>query len=331
VLSLWAAFALVTLIRAEDLRDWVAEADRAAWAGAAVDDLVEIAGRVGFAAVRERSEAVRAALYGAPGSAPPAQGVRVATPSAATSAEPDASRSPSVPPAFTSAPAGSGAAWNASEPHLRPKRVLLVGASSMQFALGQALEKQLSTHAGLEVRRLGKASTGLSRPDGFNWPARLEALLDEHEPDLVIVNFGGNDGQNIPLPEGKRAVFGTDAWDRVYSERVADFVTRIRARGAQAVMIGMPIMRSPDFSERMKRLNAVTERATETAGGIFLDQWDLAAALDGKYRERVDEKGKSRPMRLEDGIHYTDAGGRYVAAHLLSRLERYVRFDVDAQ
>jgi S-formylglutathione hydrolase FrmB len=120
-------------------------------------------------------------------------------------------------------------------------------------------------------------------------------------------------------------VFGTAAWDDVYGERVADFVTRIRARGAQGVMLGMPIMRSPNFSERMVRLNDVTRRATEQAGGIYLDQWDLAATPEGHYRERVDEAGRSRPMRLEDGIHYTDAGGRYVVARLLVRLERQVR------
>jgi S-formylglutathione hydrolase FrmB len=141
----------------------------------------------------------------------------------------------------------------------------------------------------------------------------------------VIVNFGGNDAQNIPLPNRQRAEFGSDAWDAVYGERVADFVTRIRVRGAQAVMIGMPIMRSPDFSKRMWRLNDVTENATRSAGGIYLDQWDLAATAAGKYRERVEERGKSLPMRLEDGIHYSEAGGRYVVARLLLRLQRHVR------
>jgi S-formylglutathione hydrolase len=58
---------------------------------------------------------------------------------------------------------------------------------------------------------------------------------------------------------------------------------------------------------------------------VYLDQWDLAALPDGSYRERVDEGTKSRPMRLEDGIHFTDPGGRYVVARLLRRLARHVR------
>jgi S-formylglutathione hydrolase FrmB len=75
----------------------------------------------------------------------------------------------------------------------------------------------------------------------------------------------------------------------------------------------------------MARLNDVTQKATRAAGGVYLDQWDLAATPAGKYRERVEEGGKSLPMRLEDGIHYTEPGGRYVVARLLPRLQRQVR------
>jgi len=305
LLSLWAAGAVLTLCRAEDLRDWVLESDRGVWASNAADGLVELSDRTGVTRLRSQSEALRAKLYGvhaaAPAPAPPPPPLAAATMEAAAVLEP------------------------AHEVAPRPTRVLLVGASSMQFALGQALEKQLAAFEGLEVRRLGKASTGLARPEAFNWPARLEELLEEHKPDLVIVNFGGNDAQNIPLPNRQRAEFGTEAWDRVYGERVADFVARIRARNAEAVLIGMPIMRSPDFTKRMQRLNDVTEKATRAAGGIYLDQWDLAATPAGKYRERVEERGKSLPMRLEDGVHYTEPGGRYVVARLLPRLQHHVQ------
>lgn len=313
MLSAWVAGALLSLWHAEDVRDWLGEAGLPAWTDQAAGLLIELADRTGAGAAHEQIEAVRAALYQneatlppppPPNAAPPVQ-THVAVHSRASV------RAEAKAPQRDVAP--------------RPRSVLLVGASSMQFAIGQAFELQLAAYEGLAVRRVAKVSTGLSRPDEFNWPARLEVLLDEHAPDLVIVNFGGNDAQNIPLPERRRAVFGTPDWDSVYAERVADFVTRIRARGAQAVMIGMPIMRSADFSKRMQRLNAVTEEATLRAGGIYLDQWDLAATESGAYRERVEDGSKSHPMRLSDGIHYSIAGGRYVVERLLRRLERNVR------
>jgi esterase/lipase superfamily enzyme len=315
LLSLWGLSALLSLWLADDLRDWLLADDRCRWASDTADGLVELADQAGVSQLRDESESLRAALYGV-SSPPGAPAPRAAATSISTLLAGGGSAQP-VAAARTLAE---------HEVAPQPRRVLLVGASSMQFAIGQALETQLlGAYENLVVRRVGKASTGLSRPDGFNWPARLEQLLDEDRPDLVIVNFGGNDAQNIPLSRSQRIEFGSDAWNRVYAERVADFVTRIRARGAQAVMIGMPIMRSEKFSDRMRRLNEITQSATLATGGIYLDQWDLASTPDGKYRERVEEGGRSRPMRVEDGIHYTEAGGRYVVARLLLRLERHVR------
>ncbi|MET0342417.1 MAG: DUF459 domain-containing protein [Polyangiales bacterium] len=302
VLSAWALALLLTLLRADDLRGWLFETSSGSALERTMDGLVAVADHTGLVALSEGLESLRAELYGVRATPPPPP-------------------PPPVPP--PEPPAQVGAVSGRVVP--TPRRVLIVGASSIQFAIGQALEQQLVAFEGIETFRFGKASTGLARPEEFNWPAKLEQLLAEHTPDLVIANFGGNDAQNIPLPGNQRAPFPSDAWDKLYGERIADFVLRIRARGALAVMIGMPLMRSPAFSKKMVRLNQVTREATERAGGVFLDQWDLAAQPDGTYRERVDEGGRSRAMRLEDGIHFTDPGGRFVVARLLRRLARKVR------
>src|SRR5688572_7891924 len=232
LLGLWVLLAFLTLWRAEDVRDFLGEDDRTAWASGAAEEVAAFADRSGVSAMRDGADSVRAALYGVDEPAP-VHAVQLVATAAPDPVVHTSTRASTRPPAHDIA--------------VRPKRVLLIGASSMQFAIGQAFEQQLTAYEGLEVRRVAKVSTGLSRPDEFNWPAKLEELLAEHRPDLVIVNFGGNDAQNIPLPNRQRAEFGKPAWDDLYGARVAEFVARIRASGAQAVMIGMPIMRSPDF------------------------------------------------------------------------------------
>jgi len=221
-----------------------------------------------------------------------------------------------APPAEAEPPPPTAAA----EP--QSLRLLLVGASSMQHDLGIALEEALEKRPGLVLHRFGKASTGLSRPDEFDWPAKLGRLLAELHPDVVIVNFGGNDATSIPLGRRRWAEFGTEEWDREYGQRVADMVRRARTAGARAVVIGMPIMRSARFSERMRRLNGVTQKAVEAAGGFYVDQWDLSSTPDGKYREVVTVDGRQRLFRHSDGIHYSMYGGRWVARRLVERLER---------
>ncbi|CAN0554515.1 unnamed protein product, partial [Laminaria digitata] len=78
-----------------------------------------------------------------------------------------------------------------------PRRILVIGASSIQFAVGVELERRLPTYEGIKVKRFGRLATGLSRPDFFNWPDKFDTLASSFKPDLVIANYGGNGAQAI--------------------------------------------------------------------------------------------------------------------------------------
>jgi hypothetical protein len=307
--ALWACALLFTIVASRDLLEWVHEDEaRAASPLRAVAVAVAtVAGRTGLEQLGDVLATLRQDLHGRA----PVDSPRPTAPPPDSEAPPFAAAPSLVPP-------------SAPDRALRPvRRVLLIGASSMKLALGTALE-QVLTARGLEVDRDARVATGLSRPEVLDWQARIEQKLARHRPELVIVNFGGNDATHIPLPKRAWAAFGTEEWDTTYGARVSEFVGRIRAAGARAVMVGMPIMRSDDFSERMKRLNRVTRAATEAAGGVYLDQWDLAATADGEYREHVELDGRKRLMRDPDGIHYSRWGGVFVARALLLRLEMAV-------
>ena len=97
------------------------------------------------------------------------------------------------------------------------RRVLVVGASSIQFAMGVELERRLPTYEGVKAKRFGQLATSLSRPDLFDWPAQVDTLSRQFKPDLVIANFGGNCVQNVPTSEYQELEFGTDEWDELYT------------------------------------------------------------------------------------------------------------------
>ncbi|HZH03963.1 MAG TPA: DUF459 domain-containing protein, partial [Myxococcaceae bacterium] len=204
-------------------------------------------------------------------------------------------------------------------------RVLLVGASSMQYYLGSELERRLESYRGVVTHRFGKLGTGLARPDNFDWPQHLGGLLKSFRPHLVIGQFGGNDAQPLLLPEGGVLPFGSEGWDAEYTRRVRGIVDDVRAHGAGVMMLGMPVTRHPKLSERLKHVNEVTQRATEGGGGIYFSTWDAAADGLGIYRATITHEGKTGPMYLGDGVHYARLGAAYVAQRLSWRLERYLQ------
>lgn len=205
----------------------------------------------------------------------------------------------------------------------RVERVLIVGASSIQYYVGTELERAMEErYADLSVHRLGKLGTGLVRDDVFDWPAEISRLMEAHRPQLVVAQFGGNDAQPM-LVDGARVAVGTPAWDAAYTQRLQDLTRQIQGDGALPVFVGMPVMRDPGFTGRIERLNGVTERAVQEVGGRYISTWDLAANPDGSYRVQVDVDGRRSLMRLEDGIHFSRPGAKYMATELMTRLEQH--------
>ena len=87
----------------------------------------------------------------------------------------------------------------------RKKRVLLVGDSMMMEGLGPTLHHRLRKRDNLDVHREGKYSSGLSRPDFYNWFENLPIMLEEYQPDLLIMSLGANDTQDIVIDKKRYA------------------------------------------------------------------------------------------------------------------------------
>jgi len=207
-------------------------------------------------------------------------------------------------------------------PLLAPRRVLVMGASSIQYELGRALERAYKEREGVEVKRFGKHSTGLARPDYFDWPTKAVELADEFNPDLVIAQYGGNDGQGVTNHDGKGlARFGTEEWEQIYSARVSQVVQSMRERGATVIVLGMPVMRKKTFRKKISRINGVTRVAVEAAGATFVDTVPMTADSEGGYRRRAKVDGRLRIIRATDGIHMTAHGAAMVSRQVISALE----------
>ncbi len=203
-----------------------------------------------------------------------------------------------------------------------PRRILLVGSSSIQFSLGRALERQLRQYEGIELNRFGRYATGLARPDYFDWLAKADELVTSFQPDLVILQIGGNDCQSLTDHERRLvARLGTPEWDEGLSDRLRRLIKSLQSQGARVVTLGMPIMRSGSFRRRIAHLNSIMESVSTELGATYVSLWEMSQDSRGEYRSTIEIRGRERPFRASDGIHLSTYGAADVSARVVGLLE----------
>jgi len=199
---------------------------------------------------------------------------------------------------------------------------------SMMMMVGHGMMRQAERHPAMKVEVATKVSSGLVRPDFFDWPKRIARGLSEFRPHVVVMIFGGNEKQTM-RHEGKSLQPFSEAWSAEYARRVTDAIAMCTDTGARVIWMGMPIMRSPKFSETCRRLNAFYATAcAENPDAAYVDGYSLFADESGQYSAYlVDSAGRRKLMREKDGIHLTNAGGDRAAAALMQVLLESVRLE----
>ena len=211
-------------------------------------------------------------------------------------------------------------AW-ASEPEPAApagKRILLVGDSMIAGALGLYLERGLRDEHGYVTHRRGKSSTGLARPDFFDWIKEAKRQNEEFpDADAAIAMFGGNDAQGLRMPDRSWIRWHEPAWSEEYARRVTAFAEALAPNNRPMFLIGMPVMGRERLHERVQRINTIyrAEMAIRP-NAKFIDIWDVLADDHGEYTERVVIDGKRRRVRAGDGVHLSGAGARLAEEHV---------------
>lgn len=199
-----------------------------------------------------------------------------------------------------------------------PPKVQILGDSMIAGAIGLLFVELFEQRYGCTVERRGKVSSGLARPDFYDWIEAGAKAHAEFEPEVVLCMFGGNDGQGLYMGKDRRGEaqwirYGDPGWDREYVRRINAFADAVAPTDQWLFWIGMPQMRLPKLHERVGHLNALFE--TEMAirpHGRYLDVWSLLADRRGNYTDKLMVRGKKAKIRAADGVHLTRWGGQAV-------------------
>lgn len=174
-----------------------------------------------------------------------------------------------------------------------------------------------------------KISTGLSRPDYYDWPAHLAEDMAQFDPQVVIFMVGANDDQ--PLSVGNDVYpFGSDQWRTEYARRVGGVMDMLVGQHRLVFWVGQPVMQSHDFNDRMAVMNSIYQaQAASRPDVTFIDSRPTFADSGGGYAEYLPEAGGGlTEMRASDGIHLSPQGGTRLARTVLDVVrQRWAQVD----
>lgn len=217
-----------------------------------------------------------------------------------------------------------------------PYQILIVGDSFIAVGggVGDSLERALLAYKQVKVKRLGRVSSGLSRPDYFNWNLTAKEAILEQKPNVAIVMLGSNDAQALTTSKGKAVVnfvyVGKEKWNKEYTKRVSEFLNIFKKHHIIVFWVGLPVMKNKNFSDKIKNLNSIYEKEAQNYENVyFVSSWELFTDENGNYiGYLLDKKGKKRLVRASDGIHLTHFGGKILVKKIIEKMNGVMKLEL---
>jgi uncharacterized protein len=203
------------------------------------------------------------------------------------------------------------------------KRFLLVGDSIMSF-LGVAFENNVkkSDYDFEKIKVFYKISTGLNRIDFYDWYARTRELIQQNNPDAMVIIFGGNDDQNILDINKKLRAELTPEWEKAYEERVERYAKLLDEYPIRKVYwIGHPMSNVARYNQFFPIFNRIYKKVAASHPKIeFVDYWHTFAK-DGKFVPiAADSTGRRARVRYNDGLHPSEHGAKIMIEILRKKM-----------
>jgi uncharacterized protein len=201
------------------------------------------------------------------------------------------------------------------------KKILVLG-DFVAGGLAWGLDQSFATEPKLAVVDRSNNSSGLVRPDYYDWNAELLNILNTEKPDIVVIALGTNDRQQMRVGNTRIAP-RSEAWEKTYVERVTGMADTLKIFRRPFFWIGAPPMRLAAASADMAYLNELYRPIVTQAGGDFIDIWNGFTNENGRYiSSGPDVDGQLRALRSGDGINFTRAGRLKLAFYVQREIRR---------
>lgn len=205
-----------------------------------------------------------------------------------------------------------------------PVRILLTG-DSLMAGLGPHMQREMAGYRNISLIPIGKGSTGLSRPDFYNWPQALKENLRKHRPQMVIMWIGTND-----VATSIYNVEGTDEpcsplWIRAYANKIYEIVKICQAHNARIIFMSPPVMDRPKWDTKLARITRLMRTICRHYRLGFINTRPIFSDNNGQYThtKRLPD-GSTGAIRTSDHIHITPDGYKLVMDVLLPYMGKII-------
>jgi hypothetical protein len=199
-----------------------------------------------------------------------------------------------------------------------PLKVLILG-DSLGIDLGDSLQNQLAGTGVVMASLDAKESTGLTRPDYFNWPSELASDLSASHPAVVVAMFGTNDPQDFPGPPD--IPFDSPAWIQLYEQTTLKFMQEATATGARLIWVSIPPMQDPGLNARINVVNDLQRQAAlQVRDVVYLSSASVLGDAQGGYTAFILANGKNLNVRTPDGVHLSPDGSALLASAVVQSM-----------
>jgi len=215
-----------------------------------------------------------------------------------------------------------------------PLRMFFFGDSQMR-SIAAGMTRALGSDTSIAVRDLSVPSSGFLRSDYYNWPQKLEAVFADQKDgerfDAAVIFLGMNDYQDMWTTGGIILTAGSPEWEEVYRKMVKVHLDTALASVPRLYWLGLPVVRSAAYNEKMQYLNAVHDSVAEEYDSKKLVRISLKSLVEQYgtgYIGAIKPKGSVWISLMQsDGIHYTIEGGEYLMKQFIDRLHRDYAFE----
>ena len=198
-------------------------------------------------------------------------------------------------------------------------RVLVLGDSIM-MKVGPAIRHDVESRLGGAAVVNAQLSTGLARPDVYDWVKELRRAVQGQRYDDIIMMLGTNDSQDF-VDGGRLLAYGTTEWVQAYNRRLASLMDVACQGTDHGLWIGLPPMRDARFERKAERINAWAQRqVARHACMSYVPLDDVLGDERGRFASYLRIDDRLEKVRTLDGIHVTAQGGSLVSEALLTRL-----------